>query len=308
MHFSGWLLLLHALPTRRNSLRVNVWRKLRRAGAVALKTSASLLPDTPEHHEQFQWLAKQIRDGGGEATLVRTPEIEDLSPDQLARLFNDARAGDYAALARDLTDWRRRRGQRRGGADDPELERLRARFAEIQKIDFFDCPRAHDARMLLEKAATGGRAPRRPAPLLQAARYRGKTWLTRPRPQVDRAASAWLIQRVIDPQARFLFAPRAADHPGAVAYDMADAELTHQGDDCTFETLLKRFALRERPLARMAEMVHDADLHDDKFQAPGAEGIDRVLEGLGRLGWSDERILRHGIDCFEALYAQVKAS
>ncbi len=308
MRFSGWLLLLYALPTHRNSLRVTVWRKLRRAGAVALKTSASLLPDAPEHHELFQWLAKQIHDGGGEATLVRAKAIENLSRAQLTQLFNGARAADYAALVRDLTDFLRRRKTKPDGPGGPELERLRGRFADIQRVDFFGCPRADDARRLLARAAAPARAARRPLPRLTPSRYRSQTWLTRPQPQVDRVGSAWLIQRFIDPQAKFVFAPRATDHPGAVPYDMAEAELTHQGDDCTFETLLKRFALRERSLTRLAEMVHDADLHDDKFHAPGAEGIDRLLEGLARLGWSDERILQHGIICFDALYAQVKAS
>jgi hypothetical protein len=162
--------------------------------------------------------------------------------------------------------------------------------------------------MLFQKADGRRRKKKRALPPLKRADYQGRTWLTRPRPQIDRVGSAWLIKNFIDPKAKFVFSANAADHPSAIPYDMADVELTHQGDDCTFETLLKRFAIRDRAIEKIAGMVHDADLHDDKFRAPAADGIDRVLAGLARLGWSDQRILQHGFVCFEALHAQVKAS
>jgi len=308
MEFAGWLLLLYALPTGHNSLRVNLWRKLRKAGAVALKTSASLLPDTPSNYELFQWFAKQINDGGGEATLIRAKEIESMPEPQLTARFDSARAEDYAALIKELTNLIRAHRRKAGESLEADLERLRGRFAEIQKIDFFDCPRAHDAQMLFRKAESLRQKKGRRLPPLRRADFQGRTWLTRPHPQIDRAGSAWLIKTFIDPRAKFAFAPKPRDHPAAVPYDMADVELTHQGDDCTFETLLKRFSLRDRALEKIAEMVHDADLDDEKFRAPGAEGIDRVLRGLARLGWTDEQILQHGFTCFDALYAQVKAS
>lgn len=308
MNPPGWLLLLYALPTRNNSQRVSLWRKLKKLGALPLKTSASLLPDTPAHHEQFQWLAKQIKDDGGDATLIRAREIEGLTHRQLLGQFNDARAGDYGELIKELAGLLRDNRRKAAGDFASALERLRARLGEIQRIDFFDCPRAHDARMLFQKADGLRQAKGRARPALHREDFRGKTWLTRPHPQIDRVASAWLIRTFIDPRARFVFSPRVEDHPAAVPYDMADVELTHQGDDCTFETLLKRFRLRDPALGKIAEMVHDADLNDDKFHAPGAEGIHRVLQGLSRLDWSDEKILQHGFVCFDALHAQVKAT
>ena len=306
MKFTGWLILLYSLPGGSPSLRVTVWRRLKKAGAVQLKTSASLLPDTPENFELFQWLAKQITDAKGEATLVRAKEIESMSHAQVVGLFNSERGKDYDAMARTLT----RLLQRKAKTPDKvraELERVRSQFTELQRIDFFESPRAHDVRMLFQKAekgpvgAGGGKK-------LKAADFRRRIWLTRPHPQIDRVGSAWLIKRCIDPDARFVFGNQPDALPDAIPYDMADVEFTHQGDDCTFETLLKRFGIRDRVLERMAEMIHDADLHDDKFQAAGAYGIDHVLAGLARLGWSDEEILTHGFVCFEALYAQVKAA
>jgi hypothetical protein len=284
-----------------------LWRKLKKAGAVSLKTSASLLPDTPANYELFQWLAKQLNDGGGEATLIRAKEIESMSHAQVVALFNDSRAEDYADLAREVAAWLKVHRKKSDEAVGNELDRLKARFAEIEKIDFFECPRAQDVRMLFRKTEHASPASRT-GPTLKTRDYQGRTWLTRPYPQIDRVGSAWLIRTFIDPKAKFVFGPRPSDHPDAIPYDMADVEFTHQGDDCTFETLLKRFGLRDRILERVAEMVHDADLHDDKFHAPGAEGVDRVLAGLARLGRSDDQILAHGFVCFEALYAQVKAS
>src|SRR5581483_9259754 len=260
MTFPGWLLLLYALPAGRNSLRVNLWRKLKKAGAVSLKTSASLLPDTPAHYELFQWFAKQINDGGGEATLIRAKEIESLPQARLVALFNGARAEDYAALIQDMTQLLRAHRKKASEAFALERERLCGRFAEIQKIDFFECPRAHDARMLFQKAEALRWKKARPTQPLKRADFQGRVWLTRPHPQVDRVGSAWLIKTFIDPRARFVFSSKTTDHPAAVPYDMADVELTHQGDDCTFETLLKRFSVHDRALEKIAEMVHDADL------------------------------------------------
>src|SRR6266853_3604712 len=100
---SSWLLLLYRLPTKQTAERVNLWRKLKKFGALQLKTSAYLLPNQPVHFERFQWLAKQVRDDGGEAMLIRVTEIEGLSSEELARMFNDARAQDYGELTKSLT-------------------------------------------------------------------------------------------------------------------------------------------------------------------------------------------------------------
>jgi hypothetical protein len=307
MESTGWLLLLYELPTRRSSQRVSLWRRLKKLGALALKTSAYLLPDLPAHHERFQWLAKQITDDGGEATLIRAQEIEGVSQRQLLAQFNAARAAEYDEIIQELTQLLRQNRKSVADAFEPALERLRGQVTEVQQIDFFDCSRGQDALMLLQKADGLRRQEKRSLSLLKRSDYQGKTWLTRPQPHIDRTGSAWLIKNCIDPKARFVFGT-AAEYPGAIPYDMADVEFTHQGEDCTFETLLRRFNLRDKPLQKIAEMVHDADLADHKFQAPGADGIDRVLKGLGRMGWDDERILEHGFVCFDALHHQIKGS
>ena len=132
---------------------------------------------------------------------------------------------------------------------------------------------------------------------------RGRQWVTRRRPHVDRIASAWLIKRFIDPAATFLFADPQDFPTNAVPFDTPGAELSHVGDDCTFETLLKRAGLRDRRLTRLAEIVHEADLRDGKFPRDEARGIDLVIRGLLAAHSDDHDVLTHGVALFEGLYA-----
>jgi hypothetical protein len=298
---ASWLLLLFSLPTNRNTERVAVWRRLKKLGAVQITTSTYLLPDQATQYEQFQWLAQQIRDYDGDSTLVRAQEIEGLTKEKVVAMFNDARAKDYAELRKSLQGFITR--QRKMGAEmaTGELERLKRQFREIRKIDFFDSPRGHDIAMLLRRAE----GPKRSRQLvtLDVKQYQTKTWLTRPRPEIDRVGSAWLISKFIDRKPKFVFASSVDAFPNAIPFDMLDAEFSHHGNCCTFETLIRRFAISDKAVAKIGEMIHDADLDDARFQRVEAVGIDRVLKGWAKQELSDEEILRRGFACFDALYA-----
>jgi len=298
---TSWLLLLFSLPTNRNTERVAVWRRLKKMGAVQIKTSTYLLPDEPAQYEQFQWLAQQIRDYGGDSTLVRAQEIEGLTKEKVIAIFNDARAKDYAELRKSLQGFIGRRKKIDAEIAGAELERLTRQFREIREVDFFDSARGHDVAMLLRRAE--GRSAARQLAVLDAKQYQGKTWLTRPRPEIDRVGSAWLISKFIDRKPKFVFAPSADAVPGTIPFDMLDAEFSHHGNYCTFETLIRRFAISDKVVAKIGEMIHDADLDDARFQRVEAVGIDRVLKGWAREGLPDKEILRRGFECFEALYA-----
>ena len=301
MKATSWLLLLYSLPTSHNTERVAVWRRLKKMGAVQIKTSTYLLPDEPAQYEQFQWLAQQIRDYGGESTLVRAQEIEGLTREKVFSLFNAARDKAYVDLKKALQDFISRGRKSSAEFAAAELGRLTKQFRELRQIDFFDSPRGHDVAMLLRRAE----GPKRRTILrtLDAKEYRGKAWLTRPRPEIDRVGSAWLISKFVDPKAKFVFAPTAQSVPEAIPFDMLDAEFSHHGNNCTFETLIKRFAISDKAVAKIGEMIHDADLDDARFQRVECIGIDRVLKGWAREGVPDEEILRRGFGCFDALYA-----
>lgn len=297
-----WLLLLYALPARKGTSRVSLWRQLKKSGAIALKNSTYVLPDAPTHRERFQWLAQQVRETGGDATLIYATDIEGTSEEEIRRLFNAARADEYAAFVAEVATWIGANRKTLGKSYAAELERFAARFEEIRQLDFFTAPQAEEARMQLERARTL-HAKKTPAPAtLSPKRFVGRTWLTRPRPEIDRVGSAWLIRRFIDPKARFVFASDPKAHPQSLPFDMADVEFSHHGDDCTFETLVQRFALDDPALRQIAEMVHVADINDGMFVRTEAIGLDQVLKGWAQLGLSDDALLTKGGECFEALY------
>ena len=140
-------------------------------------------------------------------------------------------------------------------------------------------------------------------PILDLMKLKGRRWVTRPRPHIDRIASAWLIKRFIDADAQFLFAPPAEFPHDAIAFDAPGVELSHQGEDCTFETLVKRASLRDRRLKRLSEIVHEADLRDGKYPHEEARGIDVAVRALLAASADDHQVLAQGMALFEGLYA-----
>jgi hypothetical protein len=304
------LLLLVGVPPTPSSLRVRVWRRLRSLGAVALKRSAYLLPDTPERYEDFQWLAQEIEREGGEATLVRVHQIENLGPGDVRRLFHEPRDQDYRQLAaryRKVLQALDRKSAAKSRRLPEELARIARDHQRIRDIDFFDAPGGAEVRRLEEAIAMRTRRPeavrRQERPALDLTTLRGRRWVTRPRPHIDRIASAWLIRRFIDPEAEFLFAPPAEFPPDAIPFDAPGVELSHQGEDCTFETLIRRARLRDRRLVRLAQIVHEADLRDGKYPHEEARGIDVAVRALLAASADDHQVLAQGMALCEGLYA-----
>ena len=302
------LLLLVGVPPTPSSLRVRVWRRLRALGAVPLKRTAYLLPDTPERYEDFQWLAQEIQREGGDATLIRVQQIENVSQGNVLRLFHEPRDHDYRQLA---ARYRKvlKKLERKSSAKSTqeELARLAKDHQRIRDVDFFGATGGAEVRRLEEVVAMRTRRPepvrREDRPTLDLTKLKGRRWVTRPRPHIDRIASAWLIKRFIDPDAQFVFAPPAEFPPDAIPFDAPGVELSHQGEDCTFETLLKRARLRDRRLIRLAEVVHEADLRDGKYPREEARGIDVAVRALLAASADDHQVLAQGMALFEGLYA-----
>ncbi|PYO02807.1 MAG: hypothetical protein DMD91_02580 [Candidatus Rokuibacteriota bacterium] len=305
-----FLLLLVGVPPTPSSLRVRVWRRLRSLGAVPLKRSAYLLPDTPEQYEDFQWLAQEIQREGGEATLIRIQQIENVSPEDVQRMLHEPRDEDYRQLAaryRKVLQSLDKKSAVKSARVQEEMTRLAKEHRRIRDIDFFDAPGGAEVRRLEEVIAMRTRRPepvrREERPPLDLTRLRGRRWVTRPRPHIDRIASAWLIKRFIDPEAEFVFALPAEFPKDAIPFDAPGVELSHQGEDCTFETLVKRAHLRDRRLTRLAEVVHEADLRDGKYAHEEARGIDVAIRALLAASANDQQVLAQGMTLFEGLYA-----
>ena len=188
-----------------------------------------------------------------------------------------------------------------------EQARLAKDHQRLRDIDFFDAPVGAEVRRLEETIAMRTRRPEsaRPEarPTLDLTQLRGRRWVTRPRPHIDRVASAWLIRRFIDPEAEFVFAAPAEFPADAIPFDAPGVELSHYGEDCTFETLVKRARLRDRRLVRLAEVVHEADLRDGKYPHEEARGIDVAIRAMLAASPDDHHVLAQGIALFEGLYA-----
>ncbi|HMI51912.1 MAG TPA: chromate resistance protein ChrB domain-containing protein [Candidatus Saccharimonadales bacterium] len=297
-----WLLLTFTLPTKRASQRVEVWRKLQRYGVVPLGNSGYLLPNNPVNLERFEWLAQAIRKYAGEASVVSVQKIDNLSTPQLVERFTEARSRDYQELIQDLQKASLLPPNKRPSG---KVNRWRARFREIVEIDFFANSLQKRVEDLLVKAEAPPARTEKP-PRINPKDYLSRLWVTRPRPGIDRSASAWLIRKFIDRKARFAFAKEGEVPPAGIPFDMFQGGFGHRGEDCTFETLRKEFRIRDEKVAAVGEMVHDADLHDGKFGRKEALGVDAVLKGFARTGLPDKELLDRGMEMIEGLYRSVE--
>ncbi len=299
-----WLLLVHQIPPKPDYFRVKVRRRLQRLGAVALKNSVYLLPRQDEAVEDFQWLLREIQGEGGEATLCQATFLDGLTDAEVVTLFRAERDGEYAEIEQ---------AARALAAETPEepaeaeLARLRRRLEDVKRTDFFDASGREGAERALARAAGAGAGPA--GSIAHPHGVRGATWVTRTGVRVDRMASAWLIRRFIDPEARFRFVPgkEYAGSPGELRFDMYQGEYTHEGDRCTFEVLLDRFGLDDPALRAIGEIVHDIDCKDEKFERGEAAGIAAIVNGLVLTHPGDVERLQHGSVVFEGLFVQLRA-
>lgn len=299
----AWLLLVFTLPTAKASERVGVWRKLQRYGAIALPASGYVLPNNAMNQERFEWLATSIRGSRGQAAVAQVHSFDDLRNEEITHMFNQARARDYQMMEKDL---RKLSGIADRDKAQAGILRLKKRLEQIIEIDFFSSPmraRLEEALQRLEEdGPRQGKAGKK-----NRKDYTGRTWITRPHPGIDRVSSAWLILRYVDPKAKFIFGNQPQTHPDAVPFDMFKAGgFGHEGNDCTFETLVKTFGIKDSKVRLVGQAVHDADLADENFGRTEALGIDRILDGWSKQGMSSEEVLRRGIEMIEGLYNGIR--
>jgi hypothetical protein len=301
---AAWLLLVFSLPTAKASERVGVWRKLQRYGAVALPASGYVLPNNSMNQERFEWLATSIRSSKGQAAVAQVCSFDELGNEQIENMFNEARTREYQVLEKELKKLAKLPNR---NTPEPGVVRLKRRLQQIVEIDFFGSPirarieegvRQLESDDSKEKAREAKKNPKD---------YVGRTWITRPQPGIDRVSSAWLILRYIDSHAKFAFDKDPGRHPDAIPFDMFNAGgFGHVGNDCTFETLVKSFNIKDSKLRLVAEAIHDADLADEHFGRAEALGIDRILDGWNKQGMANEEVLRKGVEMIDGLYNGIR--
>src|ERR1051325_5467903 len=286
-----WLFLVHQVRTPNSRERVRVWRLTRKAGALLYRNSVYVLPYGKERLEDFQWLCQQIRDSLGEASVFVSESTDERENQALLGLFRKARESDFNRLidsAGKLSSRIRGAGeeQRLPGETLKSLAKeaaeLEESFLETEKIDFFRHPLKRKAKTAVDGA-------------------------TRKQIQIDRLCSAWLIRRFIDPKAKFIFAQESAMPAHAIPFDVFGAEFSHHGEECTFETLLRSFRIKEKALDSLAQIVHDIDMKDGKFNRPEAAGLDLVVRSLSDAIGDDHEVLRLGSVILDSLYSRFSA-
>ncbi|MGN7159474.1 chromate resistance protein ChrB domain-containing protein [Sphingomonas solaris] len=300
-----WLLLIPQLPAKPANLRVRVWRRLQAIGAAPLKNAVHALPARDGTRTLFEDLRAEIIVGGGEALILQARFVQGMTDAELRAVFDAARDADYEELAREALTVAEAEY-----VAAVEVRRLRKRLDDISSIDFFGAHgrQATDSAI----ARVEGRVGQHPdvtgpgAPALTFTDLKSRIWTTRRHVHVDRIASAWLIRRFIDPDATFKFVDGKGyvPDPGELRFDMADAEFTHEGERCTFETLVYRTGLDgDHALIALAEIVHDLDIADDKFGRAETAGIAALINGLCAGTDDDGERIAQGSGALDGFYA-----
>ena len=311
-----WLFLVHQIHTPNSKERVMVWRAIKKTGAVLYRNSVYVLPYGKERLEDFQWVCQQINDSKGEASIFVSnaeSQKEDLA---IEALFRKARSEDYTALVGTADRLRSRIHSSRKRKRWPDSQRsvfhkeanqLREQLEEIRKIDFFSNPLSKKAQQILNDISARLMSPEEQmtsAPVKNYSRkdFQGKTWTTRENIHIDRLCSAWLIRRFIDPSAKFVFGPENGLPADAIPFDVYGAEFGHHGENCTFETMLKAFAIHDTAITEISEIIHDVDLKDHKFGRSEASGLNLVIRSLSDSIKDDHRVLEIGSSILDGLY------
>jgi hypothetical protein len=310
-----WILLLPKIPASPAYTRVKIWRRLQAIGAVMIKNSVYVLPNRDDCIESFQWLAKELAEAGGHASLCEGLFFDGVTDDEIERLFVEARNADYAEvveearkLAKELRP--KRLAENALASLESQIGKLRKRLDEIIAIDFYHAPGRESAEGLVLSLVERIAAVRSPSqsktvPLATIPKPVKRTWVTRTGVHVDRIASAWLIRRFVDPEATLKFVPAKGyvPEPGELRFDMYDAEFTHDGDRCTFEVLLERMAIEDAALRAIGEIIHDIDLRDDKFGREETAGVRSAITGLCVVHRDDVARITAGTALFDSLHA-----
>jgi len=294
-----WLFLIHSIPPKPLYLRAKVRQRLERIGAVALKNSVYVLPERDDALEDLQWLAGEIGEGGGQAFITRGNVLAGVTDEELIAAFRSARAADYDTLREEIHG-----SDRRAETPAVVLAKLRRRLADVAAIDFFDSPKRKECEQMLTRLERKQPRPRATKPGRRTPPS-GGTWVTRRGIKIDRIASSWLVRRFIDPAARLRFVDPDTwkRKEGEIAFDMAGGDYTHEGNHCTFETIAVTFALRDAALKKIAQIVHDIDLKDDRYGRAETAGVRQLIEGILAAHASDEQRLERGFALFDDLYS-----
>jgi hypothetical protein len=307
---NDWLLLVASLPTSGATPRMRLWRAIKALGCVPLRDGAYLLPSTDGHEVALSELAEQTNIEGGQAWVVDvvSRSVEDQA--SFVALFD--RSDEYTEFVGRLNHVRKQLATQTPTEVAKTVRRLRKELENLQRIDFFPdgASLSTDAAWAdFEDAANAVLSPDEPhaearsIPRLSVDDYQGRTWATRRHLWVDRVASAWLIQRFIDRNAKFLWLDSPVDCPrNALGFDFDEAAFTHIGDKVTFEVLLASFGLEDdQGLGKLGSLVHALDVGGPS--TPEALGFEAIMSGARSRLSDDDALLAEMGAVLDSLHA-----
>lgn len=291
-----WILAFYSIPSKPEKNRVKIYRKLQKHGALALKDGVYILPFTPDNYEFFTWLRGEVALFDGSMNFTTVEKLDTMSDDELIASFIALATSTYEAIAEKISSLITPTDE----AYAQNLKKLIKEFEAIVEHDYFGSPKGKELKkelQLLQEVLWQESHMAPMVPKRDIMEYQNKIWQTRPRPFVDRMASVWLIKNFIDKEARFIF--NEMIDPFAISFDMQDATISHIGDFCTFEVLLKSFSLENEALLEIAKLVHNLDINDDKYHAPHAEGIRLILSSIRETSKDDDEIIKKSGTIFD---------
>jgi hypothetical protein len=310
--------LMTSLPTGNSTLRMRVWRALRNTGCGVLRDGVYILPVESPRAAALAEADSEIKSAGGFAMTVEMNLKTSAQLEHVRKLFD--RSEEYGVLVARIHTAKAALQQLGKRKADTLVQRLRRLLEELFEVDFYPGParlQAKDAMAALEREAQRLRSPGEPHPAkrkvrrLDLKKHRNRTWATRKDLWVDRLASAWLIKRFIDRNAKFVWIDHPRDRPkGTIGFDFDGAQFTHVAGHVTFEVLLASFGLDDDPaLASIGHAVHFLDIGG--IPVADARGLETMLRGIkAKARGDDEMVLEANkvFDFFYSAYAQKSAA
>lgn len=297
-------LLISSLPSQSTTARMRIWRSLKSNGAVTLRDGVYLLPEI--HSEKFESVVHDHLNEHGHAYIFQTEAPAHLD---LTQLFD--RTGEYEELRTEISQIQNTLEENKKKEHLKQIRKLRKNLNSLIEIDFF--PNTHQSKTFNELTRLEHAIARlgeydepnnfeQQLKVLFKQDFQNKIWATRKRPWVDRLASAWIIQKFVDPQAKFIWLEHPNECPkDALGFDFDHAQFTHINHLVTFEVLMHSFELQNPALNKIAEIVHFLDVGGN---GPAeALGIEKILQGLRSTITNDDQLLHLSNHIFDGLYA-----
>lgn len=298
-------------------------------GALPIKNSLYILPLSKESEEDFQWIKKEIVALGGDASIFKADSLEGIADDEIIKIFKETRNRDYREISKEIEEVKSELDSIKNEVQvslevlkkyQKSLGKIKSCMDEVRKIDFFDASEFKNVYSaykeclgLLESCherveRRTGTKKREPSMKITKGELKKQKWITRKNLHVDRLACSWFIKRFINPRARFLFVEEGQEVRGnnLVSFDMFEGEFSHHGEDCSFETFIKKFKLKDKALKQISKIIHDIDFKDKKFNRPETEGVAKLIDGICKSIKDDHKRIEKSKIIFDSLYESLR--